>query len=928
MIAVVWLLVAIFAPLIAPYDPLAQDFPPLQAPRSEHLFGTDELGRDVFSRVHLRRPGVAAARAPARRARRWLIGGVLGAIAGLLPLGSIDGVVMRMTDLVFAFPAIILAMVVAAVARAEPAERRARDRDRRLARVRARRARPRALAGRRRVRQSARLLGARRRGGRCVRDVAAERRGAGARAGDARPRQRDPPALGALVPRARRAAARRRSGARWSPTGRSTSSTWWIGTFPGLAIFTAVLAFNFLGDSLRDFFDPRTSWRGEHAGVRDACSRSRGCASASRRATGRSRSSTASTTRSSEAQVFGVAGESGSGKTMSGARAAGPAPAGRARRRAARASGARTCSRLSRPSCAQRLRAARSAMVFQDPMTSLHPMLTDRPQLTEHVRHHLGLEPRSRARARPSSCSTRCASPIRRARCARTRTSSPAGCASAIAIAIALACAAEPADRRRADHRARRHRAGRDPAAARPAAARARALGDPDHARPRRDVGDRRPDRRSSTRGRVVESGPARELLAHPRHPYTRALLDALPHPEAARGAPLAAIPGAAAGRGRPPDRLRLPPALRLRGRDLRDRGAGAAPDRRARVSPAPSTRSRRHDALLELRDARGRLRAARRASRVRAVVGASLSVERGQIVGLVGESRLRQVDARARRGRAGPADGRDDRVRGPRAAGARPAARAAAELGPAADGLPEPVRLAQPAAADRRADRGRARDPRPRGPATSAARRGAGAARARRPPADRGRAVPARVLRRSAAADRDRPGARRRPLGARARRAALVARRLRAGADREPPRRSLAQARPRAAADLPRPRRSSARSPTASASCTSARSSRRARPTTCGRAAPPVHRGADPAIPHPDGRRFMPEALPGEVPDPARPPAGCRFHPRCPLAFDRCTHDHPELEQVLDGRSAACWLAADRAVTRSVGTAPRAAEG
>ena len=49
-------------------------------------------------------------------------------------------------------------------------------------------------------------------------------------------------------------------------------------------------------------------------------------------------------------------------------------------------------------------------------------------------------------------------------------------------------------------------------------------------------------------------------------------------------------------------------------------------------------------------------------------------------------------------------------------------------------------------------------------------------------------------------------------------------------------------------------------------------------------------------AIPHPDGRRFMPEALPGEVPDPARPPAGCRFHPRCPLAFDRCTHDHPEL--------------------------------
>jgi peptide/nickel transport system ATP-binding protein len=81
-------------------------------------------------------------------------------------------------------------------------------------------------------------------------------------------------------------------------------------------------------------------------------------------------------------------------------------------------------------------------------------------------------------------------------------------------------------------------------------------------------------------------------------------------------------------------------------------------------------------------------------------------------------------------------------------------------------------------------------------------------------------------------------------------------------------------------------------------------------------------------AIPHPDGRRFMPEALPGEVPDPARPPAGCRFHPRCPLAFDRCTHDHPPLEHVVDGRAAACWLAAERAVTQAPGTAPRAAEG
>ena len=38
---------------------------------------------------------------------------------------------------------------------------------------------------------------------------------------------------------------------------------WWIGTFPGLAIFTVVLAFNFLGDSLRDVFDPQTAWRSQ-----------------------------------------------------------------------------------------------------------------------------------------------------------------------------------------------------------------------------------------------------------------------------------------------------------------------------------------------------------------------------------------------------------------------------------------------------------------------------------------------------------------------------------------------------------------------------------------------------------------------------------------------------------------------------------------
>jgi oligopeptide/dipeptide ABC transporter ATP-binding protein len=62
-------------------------------------------------------------------------------------------------------------------------------------------------------------------------------------------------------------------------------------------------------------------------------------------------------------------------------------------------------------------------------------------------------------------------------------------------------------------------------------------------------------------------------------------------------------------------------------------------------------------------------------------------------------------------------------------------------------------------------------------------------------------------------------------------------------------------------------------------------------------------------AVPNPDGRGVLPDALPGEVPDPARPPAACRFHPRCPYAFDRCWREDPPMLEVAPARSAACWL-------------------
>src|SRR5262249_17751192 len=113
VIAAIWLVVAIAAPLLAPHDPLAQDLVPLQGPGSGHWFGTDELGRDVLSRV------IYGARLSLPIALALIglavpIGGVLGAIAGYFG-GIVDGFVMRCSDLVFAFPAIILAMVVTAV---------------------------------------------------------------------------------------------------------------------------------------------------------------------------------------------------------------------------------------------------------------------------------------------------------------------------------------------------------------------------------------------------------------------------------------------------------------------------------------------------------------------------------------------------------------------------------------------------------------------------------------------------------------------------------------------------------------------------------------------------------------------------------------------------------------------------------------------
>jgi peptide/nickel transport system ATP-binding protein len=63
-------------------------------------------------------------------------------------------------------------------------------------------------------------------------------------------------------------------------------------------------------------------------------------------------------------------------------------------------------------------------------------------------------------------------------------------------------------------------------------------------------------------------------------------------------------------------------------------------------------------------------------------------------------------------------------------------------------------------------------------------------------------------------------------------------------------------------------------------------------------------------AVPRHDGSGTLPVPLEGEVPDPSRPPEGCRFHPRCPERVDRCFVDSPELEPVGAGHETACWVA------------------
>jgi peptide/nickel transport system permease protein len=113
VIVSIWIFAAVFAPALAPYEPLTQSISErLQAPDGVHPWGTDELGRDIYSRV-LYGGRITIPAGIAVIVIGSALGTFIGAIAGYAG-GKWDELLMRLTELFLAFPTIILAMAVSA----------------------------------------------------------------------------------------------------------------------------------------------------------------------------------------------------------------------------------------------------------------------------------------------------------------------------------------------------------------------------------------------------------------------------------------------------------------------------------------------------------------------------------------------------------------------------------------------------------------------------------------------------------------------------------------------------------------------------------------------------------------------------------------------------------------------------------------------
>ncbi len=255
VIVLAWLLLAVAAPLVAPFPPNAVDVSArLLPPDAVHLLGTDELGRDVLSRL-IFGARISLFTGVVVVAVGGLVGTLIGGVAAYLG-GWVEEALMRFTDLVLCFPPIILALAIAAalgigttntiiailvvwwpkfarLSRSLVLQQRAREYVEAAL-----------LAGY----GPARILG----------------------------RHIIPNAVGPLVVLLTLDVGNAiitfaglsflglgvvPPTAEWGAMvaeGRELVQQWWVAAFPGAAILTVVLGFNFLGDGVRDWLDPRS----------------------------------------------------------------------------------------------------------------------------------------------------------------------------------------------------------------------------------------------------------------------------------------------------------------------------------------------------------------------------------------------------------------------------------------------------------------------------------------------------------------------------------------------------------------------------------------------------------------------------------------------------------------------------------------------
>jgi len=238
-------------------------------------------------------------------------------------------------------------------------------------------------------------------------------------------------------------------------------------------------------------------------------------------------------------EILGIAGESGSGKTMTALSILGLLPYKGKASGSIRFDGEELVD--FKPKDFRRIRGRDVAMIFQDPMTSLHPMLTIETQLTEHLRHHRKIS-KSAARAKVLELLDTVKIPDPAAALRAHPSQFSGGMRQRIAIAMALAC--DPklliAD---------------EPTTALDVTVQAGILTLLDDLRKKNnlsvmvithDLGvlSALTDRLLIMyAGSEVETGPTAQLLTSPRHPYTKGLIDALPNSQS-EGKRLLAIDG------------------------------------------------------------------------------------------------------------------------------------------------------------------------------------------------------------------------------------------------------------------------------------------------------------------------------------------------------------------------------------------------